>query len=121
MGVKKEVTIYDIANALQLSPSTISRALSGLRCVRPKTRAKIAKVASDLGYRRNFFASRLKTKKSQLIAAMVPQLNTSIASSILAGAEITASQLGYNIIVKQSMNNPELRPVTIESLRNHSV
>jgi LacI family transcriptional regulator len=121
MGVKKEVTIYDIANALKLSPSTISRALSGIRCVRPQTRKKIEKAASDLGYQRNFFASRLKTKKSQLIAAMVTHLNSSIASGVLTGAEIIASQLGYNLIVRQSMNKPELRTANIESLRNHSV
>jgi LacI family transcriptional regulator len=121
MGVKKEVTIYDIANALKLSPSTISRALSGIRCVRPQTRKKIEKAASDLGYQRNFFASRLKTKKSQLIAAMVTHLNSSIASGVLTGAEIIASQLGYNLIVRQSMNKPELRTANIESLRNHGV
>lgn len=118
---KKDVTIYDIANALKLSPATISRALSGLSSVRPQTRAKIEKAACDLGYQRNFFASSLKTKKSQLIAAMVTQLNTPIASCVLAGAEITASELAYNLIVRQSMNKPELRTANIESVRAHRV
>ena len=121
MGRMSEVTIYDIAKALSLSPSTISRALSGSRFVQNQTRLKIEKAASELGYRRNLAVSPSRPHKTRLIGATVTQLNTQIASCVVAGAEATASQLGYSLLINQSMNKPELRAGNLEILRNRNV
>jgi LacI family transcriptional regulator len=121
MGRISEVTIYDIAKVLHLSPSTISRALSGSRFVQKQTRLKIEKAAGELGYRRGLTASTSRPQKSRLIAAIVTQLNTTIASSVVSGAEAIATQLRYGVIVNQSMNKPEFRASTFEALRDRNV
>ncbi|HYF67976.1 MAG TPA: LacI family DNA-binding transcriptional regulator [Ohtaekwangia sp.] len=121
MGSRNEVTIYDIAKVLNLSASTISRALNGSELVTKQTRSKVEQVANELGYQKNALASRLRSQKSFLLGAMVTQFNTTIASSVLSGAETTARQLGHSIIVHQSMNNPELRASNLENFRNQSV
>lgn len=121
MGARNEVTIYDIAEALNLSPSTISRALNGSTLVHTQTRSKIEQVANELGYQKNVFTSRPRSPKSYLLGAMVTQINTPTASSVLSGAEAIARQLGYSVIIHQSMNNPEIRSNSIENLKNRSV
>lgn len=120
MNAKNEVTIYDIAKALDLSPSTISRALNDLSCHKD-TRTKILQKATDLGYRQHPFASKLRSQKTRVVGAVVPQLNTPIESNILSGAEITARQLGYSLVISQSMNNPELLASNIESMNRSRV
>lgn len=121
MGMRNEVTIHDIAKALDLSTATISRALNGSSAVNEQTRSRITHVANELGYQRNYFASKLRSQRSHVLGGMVTHLNTAIASSVLSGAEATASQMGYGVIVHQSMNNSELRLQSIENLRKHRV
>jgi LacI family transcriptional regulator len=121
MGARNEVTIYDIANVLHLSPSTISRALSGARCVGTQTRAKIVKTASDLGYHRSFLARKLNTRQSSLIAAIVTQFNTPISAGVLSGAEVAANENGCSLIVRQSMNDSTRRSSNINSIRSQNV
>lgn len=121
MGRISEVTIYDIAKVLNLSPSTISKALSGSSFVQNQTRLRIEKAASELGYRRNPASSTTQPQKSRLIGALVTQLNSTIASCVLAGAEATARELRYGILVSQSMNKPELRAGIPEILRHRNV
>lgn len=117
----KNVTIYDIADALDLSASTISRALSGSVPVSKSTRDKIFEKAKDLGYRRNEFATNLRNRRTRLIGALMPQLNTSFIASVVSGAEITASHMGYDLIVRQSMRNPNLQIANVGSLNKRRV
>lgn len=121
MGKRNEVTIYDLAKVLNLSTSTISRALTGSRLVNQQTRAKVTNAADELGYRPNTFAQRLRSHKTHLIGAMVTRLSTTTTSSVLSGAESAAGDLGYCMIVSQSMNSPELRIKNLQRLKNHGV
>jgi LacI family transcriptional regulator len=121
MGRMREVTIYDIAKALHLSPSTISRALSGSRFVHNQTRLKIEKAASELGYRQKPAERATRPSKSRLIGAIVTQLNTTIASCVVSGTEAIARQLRYSVIVNQSMNKPEFRARSLEILKDRNV
>lgn len=115
------MTIHDIAKALDLSTATISRALNGSSAVNEETRSRIAHVANELGYQRNYFASRLRSQKSHVLGGMVTHLNATTPSCVLSGAEVTASQMGYSLIVHQSMNKPEFRLQNIENLKKHRV
>ena len=120
MNAKREITIYDIAKELALSPSTVSRALSSRpSLVRKETIARVQKKAEELGYCQNFFASRLRSQRTQMIAVIVPQLNTLGISNIVSGAETTARQFGYNLVVGQSMNNPDRYNSTIQNFNNN--
>ena len=121
MGARNGARIYDIARALNLSPSTIRRALNGSDVVREQTRSRIAQVAGALGYRRNALQGQTKFKRGSVLGSLVTHLNSTIASCVLSGAEATAAQMGYSVIVHQSMNNPELRGNNLENLISHNV
>jgi LacI family transcriptional regulator len=121
MSARNEVTIYDIARALKLSPSTISRALNDNPAIRRDTRTKILEKARDLGYRQNLFASSLRSQRTHVIGALVPQLNDYFLSNIVSGAEIIARQAGYSLVISQSMNDPKLQVSNIENFSRSRV
>ncbi|WP_162418578.1 LacI family DNA-binding transcriptional regulator [Cyclobacterium roseum] len=105
--MKKEITIYDIAENVGLSPTTVSRALSNHPRVHVNTRKKIMDAAKLLGYQSNIFASSLRKRRSKSIGVIVPKLNSPFQSSVLAGMEKIASQSGYNLVISQSMESLE--------------
>lgn len=103
MNTAKESTIYDIAHALSLSPSTISRALNNHESIPKATRSRILKKASELDYRGNVFASNLKRyHTTNTVGLIVPQLNTPFMADVLSGIEMVANESGYNLMVRQS-------------------
>jgi LacI family transcriptional regulator len=105
--MNKEVTIYDIAKALEISPATVSRALNNNSAVNENTKQRILETAKSLGYRSNLFASNLRRQKTNTIGVIVPILNSSFQSSVIAGIEKIANEAGFNIIISQSMEQPE--------------
>jgi len=103
----KEITIYDIAKVVGLSPTTVSRALSKHPRVKEITREKILNTAKNMGYQSNIFASSLRKKRSKSIGVIVPKLNSPFQSSVMAGMEEIATQAGYNLIISQSTESLE--------------
>ena len=102
MNKGKDITIYDLARALNLSGATISRALKNDPVVNKKTRKKIASLAEEMGYRSNHFARNLRNQTTQTIGAILPRLNSYFMSTVIAGMENVANQEGYNLIISQS-------------------
>lgn len=101
----KEITIYDIANILQVSPATVSRALNNHPALSSNTIALIKAKATELGYRSNKFASNLRSQKTNTIGVIVPRLNSYIMSTFLAGMENIANAEGFNLIISQSLES----------------
>ncbi|HEY3370990.1 MAG TPA: LacI family DNA-binding transcriptional regulator, partial [Prolixibacteraceae bacterium] len=95
-------TIHDIARELNISASTVSRALSDNPRISLKTKEKIRAVAEKLGYRPNSLASNLRNKKSNTIGIVVPLINRHFFSSVISGVEEFAFKAGYNVVISQS-------------------
>ncbi|MXV51832.1 substrate-binding domain-containing protein [Pedobacter sp. HMF7647] len=103
MAIKgREITIYDLANELNVSTATISRALNDDSVVSKKTRKKVFDLAEKLGYRSNHFARNLRTRETNTIGFMVHELHSNFINSVLAGVEKVAAETGYNIIIAHS-------------------
>ncbi|PKP10515.1 MAG: LacI family transcriptional regulator [Bacteroidetes bacterium HGW-Bacteroidetes-4] len=105
--MKKELTIYDIANALNMSASTVSRALNENKAININTRNKVMQYALENGYQSNTFAANLRQKETHTIGIIVPKIDSKFVSTCLAGAEKVASEKGYNLLISQSLD--ELR------------
>jgi LacI family transcriptional regulator len=102
---KKETTIYDIAKALNISPSTVSRGLSNHPAINAKTKNKILKSAQSMGYQSNKFASSLRKKRTNTIGVIIPRLDSLFMSSVIAGIEKVVNTAGYNLIISQSLES----------------
>lgn len=102
MNKGKETTIYDIAEKLNISVATVSRALKDDPVVSKKTKKKIFDMADELGYRSNHYASNLRRQKSNTIGVIVHELNSNFITSVLAGIEKVTYEAGYDLIITHS-------------------
>jgi LacI family transcriptional regulator, galactose operon repressor len=98
----KEVTIYDIANKLNISIATVSRGLKDDPVVSKKTRKKIFDLAEELGYRSNHFARNLRQQQTKTIGIIIHELNSNFITSVLAGVEKVTAEAGYDLIIAHS-------------------
>ena len=71
----KRVTIYDLAKAINLSPSYISKALNNHPSVGDKMKEKVRKAAKDLNYKHNSYAANLRMGISKTIGVIVPHIS----------------------------------------------
>jgi len=102
MDPKKDITIYDIAKVLNLSPATVSRGLKDHPAINIKTRKRITDMARQMGYRSNNFASNLRRQKTNTIGIIVHELKSQFISSVLAGIEKVTADAGYDLIIGHS-------------------
>ena len=102
MSKKKDVTIYDIAERLNLSSSTISRALKNHHSIGAKTIKRVQKAAKDMGYTPNIFAASLRNNQTKTIGVLMSRINRPFVSTLISGIEDHAQKKGYNIIIAQS-------------------
>ncbi|PRY13862.1 LacI family transcriptional regulator [Pontibacter ummariensis] len=119
--MSKEITIYDIAKELDVSPTTVSRALNDHPAVNKNTKQRIFDAASSMGYRSNLFASNLRSKRTNTIGVIVPMLNSHFQSSVIAGMEKVANQEGYNLIISQSLGAAEKEIANAKTMFNSRV
>ncbi|MBN2347856.1 MAG: LacI family DNA-binding transcriptional regulator [Bacteroidales bacterium] len=105
MKTNKETTIYDIARVLNISASTVSRGLNDHPAIRKDTKKKIQQVAMEMGYQHNTFASNLRRKHTRTVGVIVPKLDSYFMSTVIAGIEKKANDLGYNVLIGQSQES----------------
>lgn len=121
MSNEKEVTIYDIADKLNISIATVSRALKDDPVVNKKTKKKIFDLAEELGYRSNQFARNLRNQRTETIGVIVPRLNSYFMSTVIAGIENIANSEGYNLIISQSSESAEKERMSAKTMFNSRV
>lgn len=121
MKAEKEITIYDIAKKLNISPATVSRALNENKLVSHATRKKVTGMAEHLGYRQNLFASSLRLKKTNTIGVIIHELNSYFITSVLAGIEKIVTSANYNLIIAHSAENADIEIANAHNLFNKRV
>ena len=119
--MEKKTTIYDLAEELNVSPSTVSRSLNNHRSISTKTRNRVISKANELGYKINKFAVNLSKQKSNTIGIIVPRLNSYFMSTVLAGMEKVANEAGYNLIISQSLESMEKEKLNAKTLYDSGV
>lgn len=107
MKIKMDVTIYDIAQKMDLSTATVSRGLRDNPAINKNTRKRIQLVAQELGYRHNTFASSLRKQKTNTIGVIVHELKSNFITSVLAGIEKITNEAGYDLIIAHSFESFE--------------
>jgi LacI family transcriptional regulator len=119
--MEKEVTIYDIARQLDLSPATVSRALQDHPAINSRTKVLIADKAREMGYRTNTFASNLRRQRTNTIGVIVPRLNSNFMSAVLAGMEKVANEAAYNLLISQSLESVKKEVANARTMFNSRV
>ncbi len=100
-------TILDIARELNITPSTVSRALNDHPRISDETKYLVKNVANKMHYQPNNIASALRKGRTQTIGVIVPMADRSFFSSVIRGIEDEADKAGYNVMICQSNDSYE--------------
>jgi len=104
--MKKEITtLKKIAKTLDLSTSTISRALNDHPDISKLTKEKVKKLALKLNYVPNLFARGFRLHKTNIIGVIVPNITHYFTSTIIKGILEEAEVKGYRVIISESNNS----------------
>lgn len=104
---KRQITIKDIAKALEISPSTVSRSLADHPDISRETKNSVIAYAKEHKYKPNALALSLRTNNTKTIGVILPQIVHYFFSSVLAGIEDEAEKKGYRVLICQSNENYE--------------
>jgi len=115
------VTISDIAAALGVTPSTVSRALSGSPRVKEETRLAVEEMAARMGYERNIVASNLRKGRSDIVGIIVPRIHREFFSNCIGGAESILEAAGYSVLICQTHERFDAEVKALRTLRNNQV
>jgi len=115
------ITIKDIAKALGLSVSTVSKALRGSHEISGETKKTVMAYASEHNYKPNPIAQSLKRGRSKSIGVIVCNIDNNFFSQVINGIESIAHQKGYNVIITQSQESYEREVANSEHLSSRSV
>lgn len=95
-------TIQDIARALNVTASTVSRALNDHPAISTATKKAVDRVARKLDYQHNKIASSLRLGKTRIIGVIIPSAEINFFGSVVHGIEKVASEMDYNVLMYQS-------------------
>lgn len=113
---KQRSTIYDIAEALKVTPSTVSRALNGNPRISERTRLAVEQMAKQLDYQQNQLAAALRHGRTNILGVIVPTINRGFFASIVRGIEQVANQAGFNVMIAQNYEDPEQERSNLQAL-----
>jgi LacI family transcriptional regulator len=113
---EKKSTIHDIARALNVTASTVSRALNGNTRISEDMRRAIHETAQRLNYEHNHIASALRSGRTNIVGVIVPTANRNFFASVVRGIEAVANASGYNVIICQSNDDPKSEANIIATL-----
>lgn len=115
------VTLKDIAKALNLSTSTVSRALRDTHEISPETKKLVLDYAKEINYKPNPIALSLKEKRSKSIGVVVSEVANSYFSQAINGIESIAYDKGYHVIISQTHESYEREIINVNHLASRSV
>ena len=115
------ITIKDIAKALGLSTSTVSRALRGGYEISEETKTIVLEYAKKINYKPNPIALSLKERRSHSIGVVVCEIANNFFSQAINGIESIAYSAGYHVIITQSNESHDREIVNVQHLASRSV
>ncbi|MGI4865183.1 MAG: LacI family DNA-binding transcriptional regulator [Janthinobacterium lividum] len=118
--IPHRTSIADLALALNLAPSTVSRALAGSE-VSAATRLRVQKLADELHYQPNPLAVALRKGHSNTLGVLVPHITGTFFPEVVDGITEAASEAGYHVIICPSREDTRQEKKHLELLTKAQV
>ena len=119
--MKRKITLKQIANELDVSISTVSKALRNSIEISEDTREKVQAFAKLYNYRPNNIALSLKNRKTKTIGVIIPEIVHHFFAKVIRGIELVANKRGYNVIVGLSNESFDKEVINMQMLANGSI
>ncbi|MGO4290357.1 LacI family DNA-binding transcriptional regulator [Chitinophaga sp. RAB17] len=114
-------TIKEIAKRLNISVSTVSRALHDHHSIGLRTKTRVKELAAELNYERNQTAIYFQQGKTFTIGILLPELSEAFFASAISGIEDTAYSNNYTVLLGQSHDDEAREKQIIQSMKQHRV
>ncbi len=119
--LKTKITLKDIARELEVSISTVSKALKNSEEISRDTKEKVQAFAKLYNYKPNNIAISLKNKRTKNIGVVIPAIVHHFFTTVIRGIEKYANARGYNVIVCLSEESFDKEVINMEMLANGSI
>ena len=119
--MKAKATLKQIAKELNVSVSTVSKALNDSPEISELTKIKIKEYAKLKNYKPNIIGLNLKNRKTKTIGVIIPDILNSFFAKVFSGIEKVADEKGYNVIMCISNESLEKEAHTLEMLSNGTI
>ena len=119
--MKSRTTLKKISSSLNISVSTVSRALKNHPDISEDTKRKVKELASLLEYEPNTYAINLRTNSSRVFGLIVPAISNTFYDSFIAAAEQKARENGFLLMILQSVDDPVLEAESLRLCRANRV
>ncbi len=119
--MKAKATLKQIAKELNVSVSTVSKALNDSPEISEQTKTKIKEYAKLKNYKPNIIGLNLKNRKTKTIGVIIPNILNSFFAKVFSGIEKVADEKGYNVIMCISNESLEKEAHTLEMLSNGTI
>ncbi len=117
----KNLSIAEIARVAGVAPATVSRALNKSGYVAPRTREKIMETVQALGYRRNRIARSLRTRNSNFVGFIIPDISNEYFSMLAKEVETALRAKKYALFLCNTDENEKLEEFYVNSLLDNQV
>lgn len=114
-------TIKEIAKRLNISVSSVSRALHNHKSIGLRTKMQVHKLAEELHYQPNQTAILFKQRKTFTIGVVLPNLHEEFFSLAISGIEDLAMNNKYNVLIAQSHDKVEREQQIVQTMKNNRV
>ncbi|WP_028297175.1 LacI family DNA-binding transcriptional regulator [Olivibacter sitiensis] len=113
---KTGASIVDIAEALNISAATVSRALNGHARISEETKRKVKKKAQEMGYVVNRMASSLRKNRSGIVGLIVPRISMHFHTVFITSLQRLLQEAGYRLMIAQSDDDGTLERDLVEAM-----
>lgn len=113
--------IYEIAKKVRVSHMTVSRAFNKPELLNKKTLEKILKIADELNYRPSLIARSMRTKKTNYIGLILPNIINPFFPEIVRGVDDYARNHSFNIILVNTDNDYNIQTASLDIFINRGI
>src|SRR5918997_5117824 len=117
----ESVNIKKLANILNISISTVSKALRDSHDISKETKERVIALANELNYQPNPHASSLRKAKSKTIAVIIPEIANNYFSLVINGIESIAQEKGYHVLIYLTHESYQKEAALVKHLHNGRV
>ena len=119
--MKAKATLKQIAKELNVSVSTVSKALNDSPEISEQTKTRIKEYAKLKNYKPNVIGLNLKNRKTKTIGVIIPNILNSFFAKVFTGIEKVAEEKGYNVITCISNESLKKEISTLDMLSNGTI
>jgi len=110
------VTLADVARLAKVSTMTVSKVLRGTGAISDQTKTRVFEAADELGYVPNRLAGSLSTRKSMLVAVLIPSIADTVYAEIISSLHSLLDQASLSIFIAESQMDPEVEERQMQEL-----